>query len=292
MKAYEPKVQVLIVDDDEEQRRLFSRYCDQMQLTTAIFENGQSVLEYVEHHSRRPSVYMVDLTMPTMDGFTLLERLRAADPDAVVLIVTGLDEPEAVIRAMKLGAFNYVIKPPDREQLRMAFARAFEFHHLRAVERELRIGAREKLSRQLTELTGGTQRRREDSPLERESIRNLSALLSQGEGIGTMSMLIDFLSESAADGSSPDSCTVDPQVAHMLFDNLPSVEGVSAASIASWKSSIANRRKPPSIATGSSNSFRRRTRRWRRPSLRATCISPLRCPATTSSSAGIVRVYP
>ncbi len=226
VKSYEPKVQVLIVEDDEAQRRLFSRYCNQFHLTTMTFSDGRVVLEYVERASRRPQVYVVDLNMPIMDGFTLLERLRAVDPDAVVLIVTALEEPAAVIRAMKLGAFDYVVKPPDREQFQMALAKAFEFQHLRAVERDLRVDVREKLGRQLMELTGGVHRRRADVPLERESIRNLSTLLSQGAGIGTMSMLIDFLVESVADGETADICNVDPVVTQMLFDNLPSVEGV------------------------------------------------------------------
>jgi DNA-binding NtrC family response regulator len=83
----------------------------------AIDENGYDVL-------------ILDIKMPKMNGMEVLQRVKEAHPDIDVIMITGLHEIETAVQAMKLGAFDYLPKPFDPEELELVVARAFERRQL------------------------------------------------------------------------------------------------------------------------------------------------------------------
>src|ERR1035437_9684079 len=73
---------------------------------------------------------ITDLKMPGLDGMGLLKRLSAEYPDVPVIMITAHGSVESAVAAVKLGAFDYVEKPYDQEQIRQIVAKAMRTHML------------------------------------------------------------------------------------------------------------------------------------------------------------------
>jgi sigma-B regulation protein RsbU (phosphoserine phosphatase) len=126
-----------VVDDDPGVLRAVQRILGtQYELATA----GSPAEALAAAADFAPDLAILDIRMPAMDGFELMQRLRAAQPDLDVIFITGsMTEPDAhLIRAIRQGAFYYIPKPFDREVLQTLVERCLELRRLRAVaDREL-----------------------------------------------------------------------------------------------------------------------------------------------------------
>jgi DNA-binding NtrC family response regulator len=99
-------------------------------------ESASAALEAIE--ARGADVVVTDLKMPDMDGIELLRRLRAARPALPVILLTAHGSVPTAVAAMREGAFDYVSKPFDNDELRALVARAIELTRLERENRELR----------------------------------------------------------------------------------------------------------------------------------------------------------
>ena len=102
---------VLICDDDKLVRWSLSEYLGRHAFRAVQAENGQDCLEKVEAHV--PDIVLLDLRMPVMDGLTCLRKLRAAENDVPVIVLTAYGEVNSAIEATRLGATHYLTKPTD-----------------------------------------------------------------------------------------------------------------------------------------------------------------------------------
>jgi len=114
-------LRVLVVDDQHLLRELCSRIlvtCGHRVLEART--GAQAITLYQEE---RPDAVLLDIGIPDMDGITVLEELRRIDPRARVAMLTGERRPEAVKRALALGARDYIVKPFYSERLKTAIDR-------------------------------------------------------------------------------------------------------------------------------------------------------------------------
>src|SRR5262249_37064193 len=81
----------------------------------------------------RPEVIVLDVRLPDMSGLEALGRLRAIDARSLVIFITGNSTTDTAIEAMKLGAFEYLLKPLDLAQLRQVIKKAWQISRLRRV---------------------------------------------------------------------------------------------------------------------------------------------------------------
>src|SRR5262249_13974899 len=86
--------------------------------------DGREALRAFE--TERPSLTVTDVKMPIMDGLELLDRARALDADAVVLILTGVGDVRTAVSSLTNGAFDFIIKPVDPDVLLQATKRGLE----------------------------------------------------------------------------------------------------------------------------------------------------------------------
>ena len=107
---------ILIVEDTVENQELLRALCRKLSIQCDIAENGAVALSMLA--KKEYALFVVDLMMPVMDGRTFIGELKKKIPDAVVLVQTALDSSETIISIMKMGVFDYVIKPIDPELLR------------------------------------------------------------------------------------------------------------------------------------------------------------------------------
>ena len=121
---------ILIVDDDESLRRVTQLQLEEAGFDVITAEDGARALIVIEGET--PSLVITDLKMPGMSGLELLTRIRSDHPETIVVIMTAFGTVQTAVQAMKAGAFDYITKPIDYEELVLVASRALE--HQRLIE--------------------------------------------------------------------------------------------------------------------------------------------------------------
>jgi two-component system, response regulator, stage 0 sporulation protein F len=113
---------VLVVDDEQNSREGLSKILTKEGYSVRTAENGKKALLEAENNSF--DLIITDLRMPEMDGIEVLEKLRKKNKDIGVVIVTAYGEVNSYLKAMNLGAFEYLNKPIHLEELRRVINKA------------------------------------------------------------------------------------------------------------------------------------------------------------------------
>src|SRR5689334_17841572 len=113
---------ILVVDDDQSIATAFERFLAHEGHEYALASNAEDALRLVEE--RRPALVFMDVRMPGVDGLQALKTLRGRYPDVYVVIMTAHGTSQTSIDAMRAGAFEYVTKPLDLDELRTVIGHA------------------------------------------------------------------------------------------------------------------------------------------------------------------------
>ena len=120
---------LLIVDDEQTLARSAKAFLSDHGYEVEVAGTAEKALELLE--SLQPDVVFADVRLPGMSGIDLLKRIRTFDPLIPVIMVTAYGSIEGAVEAVKLGAFDYVKKPVDLEELRLLADRARENRQLK-----------------------------------------------------------------------------------------------------------------------------------------------------------------
>ena len=120
---------ILVVDDEHLIRWSLDQQLRREGYGVLLAETGAEALQKAQ--ADPPDLVLLDVRLPDADGLEILERLRAANPEAPVIMITAHGGVESAVRAMKLGAKDYVIKPFDMEELKLTVKGALETKSLR-----------------------------------------------------------------------------------------------------------------------------------------------------------------
>jgi len=129
-------MRILVVDDETIVRDSLGAWFrqDGHQVDTA--DSAKEALRLCA--ASRYDIALLDVKMPGMDGLELQTRLSAADPELIVIVMTAYASVESAVKAMKAGAYDYIVKPFDPDELSMLVRRAAEHRSLRAENLRLR----------------------------------------------------------------------------------------------------------------------------------------------------------
>lgn len=116
---------ILIADDEDSMRLLLSFVFKNEGYQMHFAENGKKALEICEKFPI--DVVIQDLKMPEMDGIELIKRLKQRHPKLPVIIITAFSNWENAVEAMRLGAFDYIKKPFDNDNIRAIVKKALQF---------------------------------------------------------------------------------------------------------------------------------------------------------------------
>src|SRR5574341_1412318 len=120
---------VLVVDDEHLIRWSLEQQLRREGYSVLLAETGAEALHKAQ--AERLDLVLLDVRLPDADGLEILERLRVANPETPVIMITAHGGVESAVRAMKLGAHDYVIKPFDVEELKLTVKKALETKTLR-----------------------------------------------------------------------------------------------------------------------------------------------------------------
>jgi response regulator RpfG family c-di-GMP phosphodiesterase len=126
--------EVLIVDDDAQVREVLYQIFLSASYRCRLATNGREGLDVFR--AAHPPLIVTDLKMPVMDGIGFLEVVRREDPDTAVIVLTGAPDVKTAIDSLKLGAYDFIMKPVNVDELLFAAERALERRQLLIERRE------------------------------------------------------------------------------------------------------------------------------------------------------------
>jgi two-component system NtrC family response regulator len=137
------RVKILVIDDDESLRRVLEYNLAQEGYAVLTASSGEQGLTLLKKEGA--DLVVTDVRMSGLDGLQVLDEVRKADPNIQVIILTAFGTIEMAVEAMKAGAFHYISKPFNRDELKLTIRKALQ---LKALERE-NVALRQELQTRL-----------------------------------------------------------------------------------------------------------------------------------------------
>jgi DNA-binding NtrC family response regulator len=123
------KRNVLVVDDDPDVLSMLERLLKKLEYNPLVAQNGEEAMHIID--TNKIDVVVSDLVMPEMDGMELLKRVKTRKGDIPFLMITGHPTIETAVEAIKKGAYDYLTKPFQVEEVQIKIDRALEKRGLR-----------------------------------------------------------------------------------------------------------------------------------------------------------------
>ena len=133
---------ILIADDEKAARHAMKKALEKQKYKLLEAKDGKEVLEVLKKED--VDLLFLDINMPEMDGFSVMEEIKKLPSPPLVVFITAYGDEKVAVKAMKMGAYDYIRKPPELDELRLITKNALETVRLSRENQELR----EKLSLQ------------------------------------------------------------------------------------------------------------------------------------------------
>jgi len=143
---------ILVVDDEEAIREVVSTMLESKGYRCTAVSNGRAAQEQVKRST--PDLVLSDMIMPEMDGIKLLDWLREYDPEVPVIMVTAIHDISTALEAIRRGAYDYILKPFEKDQLFLGVGRALQHRRLVAENRSYQIQLEHQVEERTAQLTG------------------------------------------------------------------------------------------------------------------------------------------
>jgi len=133
---------VLVVDDESDIRTSLRMILEYEGYVLAEASSGEQTLDRLE--TERPDVVLLDIKMPRMDGLELLARIKQSDPALPVVVISGHGTIATAVEATRLGAFDFMEKPLERDRVLLVVRNALESGRLERENRDLKLTFEER----------------------------------------------------------------------------------------------------------------------------------------------------
>ena len=130
------KPTILIIDDDTSLRRVLEYNLQEAGYAVGTAASGEEGLRLFDEIS--PALVITDMKMPGMDGMQVLKAIKEKSPETLVIMITAFGTVDIAVEAMKAGAYDYITKPFNRDELRLTVAKALQFSGLSVENKRLK----------------------------------------------------------------------------------------------------------------------------------------------------------
>ncbi|MGI8787728.1 MAG: sigma-54-dependent transcriptional regulator, partial [Pyrinomonadaceae bacterium] len=136
MKNTKPQKTILLADDDANLRRVLEFQLQEAGYEVTTASDGAEALEIFTQSDF--DCVITDLRMPKLSGLEFLEKIKTANSEIPVIVITAFGEVETAVAAMKIGAYDYINKPFNRDEILLTLERAVKFSETKNENRQLR----------------------------------------------------------------------------------------------------------------------------------------------------------
>jgi DNA-binding NtrC family response regulator len=143
---------ILVVDDEEAIREVVSTMLESKGYHCTAVSNGRAAQDQVKRTT--PDLVLSDMIMPEMDGIKLLDWLRQYDPEVPVIMVTAIHDISTALEAIRRGAYDYILKPFEKDQLFLGVGRALQHRRLVMENRTYQRNLEQLVEERTAQLTG------------------------------------------------------------------------------------------------------------------------------------------
>ena len=133
---------ILVVDDEPTVVDVFNEFLAAQGYEVTVVSNGEDAVRMIP--SLRPDIILTDINLPGLSGLEVMRHARAHDPEVAVIVVTGYASAATAIDALRQGAYDYVTKPFDLDEVHQIVERGIANRRLKAINRQLVEELREK----------------------------------------------------------------------------------------------------------------------------------------------------
>lgn len=144
------EIRILVVDDEESIRNLLQRMLTEAGYNVTTAADGQEALDKVSQ--LKVGVVLLDMKMPGMSGMEVLQQLAGRWPEICVIMVTAVANLETAVDALKRGAYDYITKPFNQDDLIFKIQRALEKRNLRLENECHQLELRQRVAEQTRQL--------------------------------------------------------------------------------------------------------------------------------------------
>ena len=120
----ESDIKILVVEDEELIRDIFKQSLENLGFSVETAEDGKTALELCQQNTYQ--IVTTDINMPVMDGITLLKHIKSRWPFIEVIVVSGYASIENAIDALKIGAFDFILKPVNFDHLKLVIKKCYQ----------------------------------------------------------------------------------------------------------------------------------------------------------------------
>src|ERR1700740_1060167 len=142
---------ILVVDDEEAIREVVSTMLESRGYRCTAVSNGRAAQDQVKRTT--PDLVLSDMIMPEMDGIKLLEWLRQYDPEVPVIMVTAIHDISTALEAIRRGAYDYILKPFEKDQLFLGVGRALQHRPLVLENKSYQLNLQQQVDERTQQLT-------------------------------------------------------------------------------------------------------------------------------------------
>ena len=211
----EDQTAILVVDDDEPIRTALKKYLIQQGFEIATASSGDEALKVLQ--KRKIACILLDVKMPGISGVDLVPRIMDIEPNAAVLMLTGVNDATSAALCMQRGAMDYLTKPIELSELSRAINSALRKRGTQLEQQNLNQWLKEEVTVRSAEV------RNERAKLERLSVATLEALVNALEAKdpylrGHSARVADLSAMIAAEMNLPDETIEAVRMAGRLHD--------------------------------------------------------------------------
>jgi len=143
MNEKNSKARILVVDDDKFVREILAEAINQPIYHVSMADSGEQAIQILK--KEKFDLVLSDLKMKKIDGLELLKFIKISYPDTAVVIITAYGTVDTAVKALKLGAYDYILKPIEVAKLQNLVSNILNHHHLQKENMELRTQLKQQI---------------------------------------------------------------------------------------------------------------------------------------------------
>jgi CheY-like chemotaxis protein len=188
-------MRILVVEDEEMIRKNLVSLLELEGYHVSEASNGKEALDKTK--GKTFDLFIVDLMMPILSGEQYIKQLKIKDPDAVVIVLTAVVNPDKIVEIMRYGAYDYLIKPFDHKKLLATISSALQYKTSIETQKNNEFLSSKAIQSDIIWNNYKEQTLNKENILTSINlINNLQSTISQGSGFGSAMTLTDMISMS------------------------------------------------------------------------------------------------